>query len=218
MISTSQSAKLPEPSRQIVSNSLRSHIQSHRLAPSDTCTYCLESSKSKDFPKKPTYEVAKSSSSSNQHNAQHPNCKECLQITIPIRDMKMISLPRINEDEKRIYFSERKLGPEKYARKFKNGTSISNLEFLHYRRPSNSEPYDSIKLQNYNNYQSIGLVQNIEDIAQNVIKTKEHLADLHLLILALNSQQEKVSKDVNEKLEIIMEALAGSQEIPSYIA
>ena len=40
--------------------------------------------------------------------------------------MKMISLPREKEDEKIIYFLERKLGPRKYAPKFKDST----LNFL----------------------------------------------------------------------------------------
>ena len=73
-------------------------------------------------------------------------------------------------------FPKKKLGARKYAPNFKDVTFISNLECMHYRRPSDCDQSDSIKFLNYNNYQYISLIQNIDDMTQDVIKTKGHLA------------------------------------------
>jgi hypothetical protein len=69
------------------------------------------------------------------------------------------------------------LGPGNYTPQFPNDL-VSDLDFIKYRKTDASAPQDIIRLQNYANYQSVCLAQNLDDIAQDVIKTKTHLNGL----------------------------------------
>jgi predicted nucleic acid-binding Zn-ribbon protein len=63
-----------------------------------------------------------------------------------------------------------------------------------------------VRLQNYANYQSVCLAQNIDDIAQDLVQTKIHMNGLHSEIDSLESNQEQMKSQLEkilEKLEII---------------
>jgi hypothetical protein len=86
-------------------------------------------------------------------------------------------LPRAGK-EKRSELPYRNLGPGNYTPQFPNDL-VSDLDFIKYRKTDASAPQDITRLQNYANYQSVCLAQNLDDIAQDVIKTKTHLNGLH---------------------------------------
>jgi hypothetical protein len=69
---------------------------------------------------------------------------------------------------------------------------------------------DTVRLQNYANYQSVCLAQNIDDIAQDLIQTKSHMNGLHSEIDSLENNQEHMKSQLEkifEKLEIIQTAV-----------
>lgn len=67
-----------------------------------------------------------------------------------------------------------------------------------------------MRLQNYANYQSVCLAQNIDDIAQDVIQTKIHMNGLHSEIDNLEHNQEHLKAtlvQILDKLETIKTAV-----------
>ena len=78
-------------------------------------------------------------------------------------------LPRSGK-EKRTELPYRHLGPGNHIPKFQNDM-VADLDFIKYKKLDADPSQDIIKLQNYSNYQSVCLAQNLDDIAQDVIKT-----------------------------------------------
>jgi chromosome segregation ATPase len=58
-----------------------------------------------------------------------------------------------------------------------------------------------VRLQNYANYQSVCLAQNIDDIAQDVLQTKIHMNGLHSEIDSLENNQEHLKSQLVQILE-----------------
>jgi hypothetical protein len=117
-------------------------------------------------------------------------------------------LPRSGKD-KRTELPYKHLGPGNHILKFSNDM-VADLDFIKYRKLDADPSQDIIRLQNYSNYQSVCLAQNIDDIAQDVIKTKIHLNGLHSEIDHIQQNQEDLKSAVQtilEKLDIIEKAI-----------
>jgi predicted nucleic acid-binding Zn-ribbon protein len=118
------------------------------------------------------------------------------------------TLPRSSRD-KRSELPQRSLGTINHVPKFQNDL-VANLDFIRYRKANEPPSQEIIRLQNYSNYQSICLAQNIDDIAQDVVKTRAHLNSLHSEIDQVMQNQDDIRKAIGnllEKLEIIEEAV-----------
>jgi hypothetical protein len=118
-------------------------------------------------------------------------------------------MPRSGK-EKRIELPYRHLGPGNHIPKFQNDM-VADLDFIKYRKSDADPPQDIIRLQNYSNYQSVCLAQNLDDIAQDVIKTQRHLNGLHSEIDSLEHGQKEMKLQLHtilEKLEVIEKAVA----------
>jgi len=87
---------------------------------------------------------------------------------IPTSDIKMYGLPR-ERPGNIITLPERSLEPTNNTPKFKNGYVQSDLQFSHYRSSSEDEPTEPVKFLNYNNYKSVCLAQNLDDLAKDVL-------------------------------------------------
>lgn len=165
---------------------LDDHLLTHQQGSKD-CYYCKK--------KFPTQEPSESSAQTDltscpsvpknfrtyqskiEHSGQHPNCSECQDLAVPTIKMFDSHLPRSGKD-KRTELPYRNLGPGNHMPKFQNNM-VADLDFIKYRKSDADPPVDIVRLQNYSNYQSVCLAQNIDDVAQDVIKTKTHLNGLH---------------------------------------
>jgi hypothetical protein len=117
-------------------------------------------------------------------------------------------LPRSGK-EKRTELPYRNLGPGNHNPKFQNNL-VADLDFIQYRKADAEPSQDIIRMQNYANYQSVCLAQNIDDIAQDVIKTKGHMNGLHAELDQITQNQDDMKTQLHtilEKLEIIEEAV-----------
>lgn len=112
-----------------------------------------------------------------EHLGQHSDCKECAAIVVPTIKMMDYPLPRAGK-EKKSEIPTRSLGTGNHTPKFQNNL-VADLDFIHYRKSDDPAPQENIRRQNYANYQSVCLAQNIDDIAQDVLKTKGHINGLH---------------------------------------
>ena len=126
--------------------------------------------------------------SKTEHVGQHSNCSECMDILAPRINMMNYTLPRANK-EKTATLSQRSLGPGNFTPSFKKNTLVADLDFVQYRKTDAEKSPDIIRLQNYSNYQSVFLAQNLHDIAQDVVKTKTHANLLHSEINAIEHKQ-----------------------------
>ena len=120
--------------------------------------------------------------------------------------LKMINapLPRSVWDKKAT-LPHRNLGLGNHTPAFKNDL-VADLDFIKYRKADAEPSQDIVRLQNYANYQSVCLAQNIDDIAQDLIQTKTHMNGLHSEIDSLENNQEQMKSQLEkilEKLEII---------------
>lgn len=64
-------------------------------------------------------------------------------------------------------------------RTFSSGTKKAALQWLSMKDMSDPDQTESTKLHNYTNYQIVCMLQNIDDIARNVLEVKEHIKKLH---------------------------------------
>jgi hypothetical protein len=53
------------------------------------------------------------------------------------------------------------------------------MDFMQYRKANDEKSQDIVRMQNYSNYQSICIAQNIDDMAQDILQTKSHIARIH---------------------------------------
>jgi hypothetical protein len=188
----------------------------HHTQGSKNCYYCkrnfptqepCSSDSLKAYPSVPqnfrTYQ------SKVDHHGQHPDCSECQDLAVPTIKMFDSPLPRSGK-EKRTELPYRHLGPGNHIPKFQNDM-VADLDFIKYRKSDADPSQDIIRLQNYSNYQSVCLAQNLDDIAQDVIKTQRHLNGLHSEIDNLEHGQEDMKLQLHtilEKLEVIEKAVA----------
>jgi hypothetical protein len=122
------------------------------------------------------------------------------------------TLPREEESfGKKNPLPERALGPGNYAPKFKDGSLVADLDFIHYRKATDEKPQDIVRLQNYSNYQAVCIAQNLDDIAQDVVQAKSHITGIHTDLdnhEHTSSVQSAELKEINKKLNVIMEVVA----------
>ena len=119
--------------------------------------------------------------------------------------MMNYTLPRADK-EKTATLSQRSLGPGNFTPSFKNNTLVEYLDFVQYRKTDAEKSPDIVRLQNYSNYQSVCLAQNLDDIAQDVMQTKTHVNGLHSETNAIENNQDIFRNQLGqilEKLEII---------------
>jgi hypothetical protein len=120
-------------------------------------------------------------------------------------------LPREKETlGKSTIIPERYLGLGNFTPKYKEGTLIADMDFIQYRKASEEKSQDIIRMQNYSNYQSVCLAQNIDDMAQYILQTKSHITGIHTDLDQLESSSTANSKKLDEltqKLDIVMEVL-----------
>jgi len=117
-------------------------------------------------------------------------------------------LPRGDKDKKAT-LPQRSLGPGNHTPSFKNDL-VADIDFIKYRKADAEQSPDVVRLQNYANYQSVCLAQNIDDIAQYVLQTKIHMNGLHSEIDSLGNNQEHIKSQlvqILEKLDTIQTAV-----------
>ena len=123
------------------------------------------------------------------------------------------TLPRSGKD-KRSELPQRSLGTGNHVPKFQNDL-VADLDFIRYHKSDEPPSQEIIRLQNYSNYQSVCLAQNIDDIAQDVIRTRSHLNSLHSEIDQVIQNQDDIRKELAkllEKLVIIEEAVTNMKD------
>jgi hypothetical protein len=148
-----------------------------------------------------------------EHQGQHFDCPECQSLAIPTIKMMESTLPRSGRD-KRSELPQRSLGTGNHIPKFQNDL-VADLDFIRYRKSDEQPSQEIIRLQNYSNYQSVCLAQNIDDIAQDVIRTRSHLNSLHSEIDQVIQNQDDIRKELAkllEKLVIIEEAVTNMKD------
>jgi hypothetical protein len=139
-----------------------------------------------------------------EHNGQHSDCPECQDVAVPLIKMMNNPLPRGDKD-KSATLPQRSLGPGNHTPSFKNNL-VADLDFIQYRKADAEKSQDIVRLQNYANYQSVCLAQNIDDMAQDIVQTKTHMNGLHSEIDNLENNQETLKSQlvqILEKLETI---------------
>lgn len=200
------------------SSKLDDHLLTHQKG-SKNCYYCQrqfpvqepssDSSVNTDLSHYPSApRTFRTYQSKQEHNGQHPNCTECQDLAIPMIKMMNAPLPKSGRDKKP-ELPYRNLGPGNHIPKFQNDM-VADLDFIKYRKVDVDPPQDIVRLQNYANYQSVCLAQNIDDIAQDLAQTKIHLNGFHSEIDSLESNQEQMKSQLEkilEKLEIIQIAV-----------
>jgi len=147
-----------------------------------------------------------------KHEVQHADCPECQSLAIPTIKMMESTLPRSNR-ERRSELPQRSLGTGNHVPKFQNDLVV-DLDFIRYRKSDEPPSQEIIRLQNYSNYQSVCLAQDIDDVAQDVIRTRSHLTSLHGEVDQVQQDQERIKADLKavlEKLEIIEEAVKNTR-------
>jgi TolA-binding protein len=104
-------------------------------------------------------------------------------------------LPRASKDKKS-EIPQRSLGTGNHTPKFQNNL-VADLDFIKYRSADEPPPQEIVRLQNYSNYQSVCLAQNIDDLAQDVLKTKGHMNGLHSDLDTITQNQEDLKQQIN---------------------
>jgi hypothetical protein len=199
---------------------LDNHFIQHREKGSRNCYYCK---RDEYDPKKliPCDETSAPSmpnffetyQQKSEHLGQHSDCRECAALAVPTIKMMDYPLPRAGRDKK----SEipiRSLGTGNHTPRFQNNL-VADLDFIQYRKPDDPIPQENIRLQNYANYQSVCLAQNIDDIAQDVLKTKGHMNGLHSDLEQVTQNQNDMKQQLDtilEKLQIIQDAVNNMQK------
>jgi len=84
-----------------------------------------------------------------------------------------------DDKEKTATLPHRSLGLGNFTPSFKNNTLVATLYLVQYRKTDEEKSLDIVRLQNYSNYQSVFLAQNLDHIAQDVVQTKTHVNGLH---------------------------------------
>lgn len=204
----------PKPNR----SALDDHLLTHQKG-SKNCYFCQKKiptqEESFNRPEEPNITHVPSApknfrtfQSKSEHNGQRSNCSECLDIAVPLIKMMTNPLPRGDKD-KSATLPQRNLGPRNHTPTFKNNL-VADLDFIQYRKAEADKSQDIVRLQNYANYQSVCLAQNIDDIAQDVIQTKIHMNGLHSEIDNLEHNQEHLKAtlvQILDKLETIQTAV-----------
>jgi hypothetical protein len=199
---------------------LDNHFIQHREKGSRNCYYCK---RDEYDPKKliPCDETSAPSmpnffetyQQKSEHLGQHSDCRECAALVVPTIKMMDYPLPRAGRDKK----SEipiRSLGTGNHTPRFQNNL-VADLDFIQYRKPDDPIPQENIRLQNYANYQSVCLAQNIDDIAQDVLKTKGHMNGLHSDLEQVTQNQNDMKQQLDtilEKLQIIQDVVNNMQK------
>ena len=131
--------------------------EDHRKSTSqlpDDCQFCVPSSSS-------TFQTDETPSS---------------EVFIP--DIKSFSLPRA-QSEVTAKIPERYLESGNSRRTFSNGTKKADFQWLSMKATSDPDQNENEKLHNYTNYQIVCMLQNIDDIARDVLEIKEHIKKMH---------------------------------------
>jgi len=129
------------------------------------------------------------------------------QVFIP--DIKSFSLPRA-QSEISAKISDRHLEHGNTRRTFSNGTKKADLQWLSMKDMSDSDQTKSAKLHNYTNYQIVCMLQNIDDIARDVLELKEHTKKLHSgynEMLGIKNEHTQQLNDINSNMGIISKSI-----------
>lgn len=191
---------------------LDDHLLTHQEASKD-CYYCkknwpTQQSSEENHPQASLPKNFQTYQSKVEHNGQHSDCPECQNLAIPTIKMFDAPLPRSGK-EKKSELPYRNLGLGNYTPQFQNDL-VSDLDFIKYRKADAEASQDIIRLQNYSNYQSVCLAQNLDDIGQDVIKTKTHLNGLHAEIDHIQDNQGAIMMkldDIIAKMDILENAV-----------
>jgi hypothetical protein len=174
---------LPSPSRQ----SMHHHPAPRPKPPPNYCQYCI------DPPSTSKFQVFPNVGSSTYHG-QHANCSVCKQLLEAVPELKMIS----RSISSSTLLPKKSLGPSNSTPKFSNGALQADLQFVHLRSPTTVKPPEHLKLQNYINYQSVCLAQNLDNIANDVYDLKEHRKKLHHSVETLHDVHHTFSERLTE--------------------
>lgn len=113
------------------------------------------------------------------------------------------------DKEKSATLPQRNLGPGNHTPSFKNNLVV-DLDFIQYRKADAEKSQDIVRLQNYVNYQSVCLAQNLDDMAQDILHTKSHMNGLDAKIDNLEHNQETLKSQlvqILDKLDTIQTAI-----------
>ena len=115
-----------------------------------------------------------------------------------IPDIKSFSgLPR-GPQELSAKVNERYLDTGRSRRTFQNGTLKADMQWLHTKPVTDLDQPESEKVHNYTNYQIVCMLQNIDDLAKDVLEVKEHIKRLHTSYDALLGDQHEHSQQLND--------------------
>lgn len=148
-----------------------------------------------------------------EHSGQHSDCSECQEVAVPLIKMINYTLPRGDKD-KSATLPQKSLGPGNHTPSFKNNL-VAVLDFIQYRKANAEKSQDVVRIQNYANYQSVCLAQNLDDMAQDIMQTKSHMNGLHSEIDNLEQNQETLKSQlvqILEKLDTIQTAIHSLKE------
>ena len=87
-------------------------------------------------------------------------------------------------------------------------------QFIHLCPPIATEPSEQIKLQNYINYQSVCLTQNLDEVAKDVYTLTEHSKKLHHSVETLHEGQQALTvrlEEITTQLSTIQLAISRFQ-------
>jgi len=193
---------------------LDNHLLLHQQKKSSKCYYCKRNefldysptahTQAPSLPK--NFETYQQKS---EHLGQHSDCEACMKLAVPSVKMMEYQLPRASK-EKKYEIPQRSLGTGNHVPKFQNN-SVADLDFIHYRKTEDPAPQEIVRLQNYSNYQSVCLSQNIDDLAIDVQKTNTHLNSLHTEISELRYDHDTLKHKIDlllDKILIIEEAVS----------
>lgn len=124
-------------------------------------------------------------------------------------DIKSFSLPRAQYDLT-TKINERYLEPANYRRTFKNGTLKSDFQWIQMKNMSDADKSETEKMHNYTNYQIVCMLQNIDDIAKDVLEIKEHIKKMHSgynECLGIQNEHTQKLNDINSNMGIISRSL-----------
>lgn len=194
---------------------LDDHFLNHRNRKSKNCFYCKRSDfnpkdliPKEDTPAPSLPKKFETYQRKSEHLGQHSDCEVCMKLAVPTIKMMESSLPRARK-EKKTEIPHRSLGTGNHTPKFQNNL-VADLDFIHYRKSDDPPPQEIVRLQNYSNYQSVCLSQNIDDLAADVQKANSHLNSLHVEVDEVTYNQVLLKEQLStilEKVHIIEDAV-----------
>ena len=86
----------------------------------------------------------------------------------------------------------------------------TEFQWIQMRNLADPESSESKKMQNYTNYQIVCMLQNIDDIAKDVLEIKEHIKKLHIgynETLGFHNEHKQALNDIQSNMGIISKSL-----------